>query len=82
MNVECKPDPWGLSTQQAAALAAYIETGCHKRTADRLGICKQTLSVHLSRAREKMQARTVLMALVQWDRYQRGDRDSKWGVAV
>lgn len=77
-----KPNPWHLTDGQVASMDAWIETGCLKRAADRLGVSRKTVSAQTCKARAKMQCRTLMLALVQWDRYRRGDRDCKWGVIV
>jgi FixJ family two-component response regulator len=62
-------NPWDLPPQQCNALDSVIATACEKRAAAAMGLSPKTVSVYLCRAREKMQARTRLHALLMWDRH-------------
>jgi FixJ family two-component response regulator len=62
-------NPWDLPPQQCNALDSVIATACEKRAAAVMGLSPKTVSVYLCRAREKMQARTRLHALLMWDRH-------------
>jgi FixJ family two-component response regulator len=62
-------NPWDLPPQQCNALDSVISTACEKRAAAAMGLSPKTVSVYLCRARDKMQARTRLHALLMWDRH-------------
>lgn len=64
-------NPWGLSESQALAMQAYIENGTEKGAAYALNKNFRTVSTHIGRAMERMDARNRLHAALTWDRWER-----------
>ena len=62
--------PWGLTPVQCeiARLMAEEWLTCAE-VADRLDLSPKTVSTHCARMRERMDARSLLHAIVLWDRH-------------
>jgi DNA-binding NarL/FixJ family response regulator len=75
-------NPWGLTARQTQVMDAYIVGGCLKRAAHNLDLSLTSVSDHVTNSKKKMGMATPFHALLQWDRYRRGDKDSKYGVMV
>lgn len=68
--------------RQCEVLDAYVAAGCTKGAAARLNVSLPAVSDHMTRIKDLMHQQTRFQALLQWDRYRRGERDQRWGVAV
>jgi FixJ family two-component response regulator len=75
-------NPWHLRRRQCEVLDAYVAGGCAKRAAQILGISDASVTEQMTSVRHKMNVLTVALALIQWDRYRRGDSSHSWGVVV
>jgi DNA-binding NarL/FixJ family response regulator len=64
-------NPWELSAGQCRVLEAITENVCDKAAAQVLGISPKTVSVQVTRARLKMNARNRLDAILLFDRWAR-----------
>jgi DNA-binding CsgD family transcriptional regulator len=62
-------NPWDLPPQQCNTLDSVIAHFGEKGAAAAMGVSHRTVSEYLRRAREKMQARTRLHAVLMWDRH-------------
>lgn len=68
-----RDNPWNLTPRQCDTLDALIETGCDKRAADMLGVSVKRVSQHLINARARMRGLNRMQAILEWDRYTRGN---------
>ena len=65
-------NPWNLTECQVDALSRTIEcAGREKVAADRMGVCRMTLTNRVRRAKEKMGVETRIAALLEFDRWKR-----------
>lgn len=64
-------DPWNLTPQQIAALTAVAKVGCDKCAAESMGLSSKTVSQHVMAAKRRMHVKTRLLAVLEWDRYNR-----------
>jgi FixJ family two-component response regulator len=62
-------NPWDLPPRQCEALDSVIANFCEKRAAVAMGVSPKTVSEYLCRARDRMQARSRLHAVLMWDRH-------------
>lgn len=67
-------NPWGLTDGQCKALDVMVKTGCFMSAAAELKRSNRTLMGHLRDARIKMQLPNATLAILQWDRYTRGEQ--------
>jgi hypothetical protein len=68
-------NPWGISPAEARAMDAFIEHGCHKEAARKLGLSVKTIETHCRVARERMfQQGTGIKYLIMWDRWRQQTR--------
>lgn len=63
--------PWQLSGAELAILRFLIRGGSQAEARDALCMASQTMSTHITRAREKMGALSTLHAAVMLDRFDR-----------
>lgn len=67
-----KPNPWGLSPCEVAAMSAMCQYGCQKTAAIKLGKSLKTIQAQTQTAAKKMKDhRTSLSRFLAWDRWWR-----------
>lgn len=62
-------NPWGLTAAEVRTLEGMLRLGHRKYVAAELGLSVKTLDHQLLNARQRMGARTVLSAVVMYDRW-------------
>lgn len=68
--------PWNLTPRQQTAMDAFIEHGAVRGAAQAMEANENTVAELLRQARVRMDASSLTMAALMWDRYRRGDRSS------
>lgn len=63
--------PWPLTPRQIEMLDLLCELGTQKAVARKLGISHKTVESHLGRVRETMGVKTMVPAVLKWDRWRR-----------
>jgi DNA-binding NarL/FixJ family response regulator len=66
------PNPWNLTRRQREVLEKLAEIGCRKVVAYELGVCEQAVGSVLLHAAKRMKVRTVMQAVLKFDRWARG----------
>lgn len=66
-----KNNPWGLPRREAEVMSGLTEFGLSKSVALDLGISHKTVSTYLKRSKDRMSARTIMHAVLMWDRWAR-----------
>jgi DNA-binding NarL/FixJ family response regulator len=74
MTDDKKQNPWRLTPRQCAVLRALTEVGTVNGAAARLGLSSYTAEDHLRLAKRAMGVDNTIRAVLEWDRYIRGDR--------
>jgi FixJ family two-component response regulator len=64
-------NPWGLTPRESEVMSLLVTTGMEKIVAADLGISVKTVAELMRRAKGKMKAKTRLLAVLEWDRWQR-----------
>lgn len=67
-------NPWNLSTLQCQALEATIEHGREKVAAESVGVSRSAFISRMREAKRVMGAPTRIHAIVQFDRWARGQQ--------
>jgi DNA-binding NarL/FixJ family response regulator len=66
-----KNNPWKLTERQQEVLSALADIGCRKVLAYEQGVTEQSLCSVLRAAARRMSVRTVMQAVVMFDRWRR-----------
>lgn len=70
-------NPWGLYPPECAALALYAEGHAARVVGDKLCMAVKTVYAHIEHARGRMNADTLLIAVLMWDRWKRAELDKE-----
>lgn len=70
MNLLPGDNPWQLTRRDEQFMRLLLENGSQKAAAIDMGVTKGTASKWLARVAKQMQARTKLLAVVEFQRWQ------------
>jgi DNA-binding CsgD family transcriptional regulator len=63
--------PWNLTPRQQTAMEAFVQHGAVKKAASAMDANENTVAELLRQARARMNASSLTMAALMWDRYKR-----------
>lgn len=67
-------NPWNLPPREAQVMTQMADKGSEKVVADELGISRHTVNEYMTRAKKRIGARSRLLALIEWDRWERAQQ--------